>query len=91
MKLAPQKDRKNIISMPLDKFFNCLNCAKEYAIWLLFKINNHVGKNIEKKQISTKNKYIVFIGIMSKPISEKMNYLRLANWEKDNEDKEQDY
>ena len=76
--------------MPLDEFLNCLNCAEENTIWWSFRMNDLVGKSEGGKQIWTKKEYAIFIGIMSRPETERMVYLRLANSEEDNEDKKED-
>lgn len=50
-------------------------------------MKNLFYKKIEKLFIWTKKKYVVFTSIISKPNVKKIVYLRLANLEKDNEDK----
>ena len=53
-------------------------------------MNDLIGKSKDGKQIWTKKKYVVFIGIISRPETKRIVYLRLANLEKDNEDEEED-
>ena len=89
-KLGPQEVEEDIASMPLDEFLNCFNCAEKDAVWWLFRMNDLVGKGEEGKQIWTKKEYAVFTCIMSRPETKKTIYLRLANLEEDNEDKEEE-
>ena len=89
-KLSPQEIGEGIASMPLDEFFDCLNCAEKDAVWWSFRMNDLVGKGEERKQIWTKKEYAVFTSIMSRLKTEKTVYLRLANSEEDNEDKEEE-
>lgn len=43
-KFGPQKVKESIRLMLIDEFFDCLNCMEEDAVWLLFRINNFIGK-----------------------------------------------
>ena len=76
--------------MPLDEFFDYLDCAEEDAVWQSFRMNDFVGKGKGGKQIWTKKEYAVFTGIMNRPETEKTVQLRLANLEEDNEDDEEE-
>ena len=87
-KLSPQEVGKDITSMPLDEFLDCLNCAEEDAVWWSFKMNDFVGKGKGGKRIWTKKEYAVFTDIISRPETERIVYLRLANSKEDNEDEE---
>ena len=89
-KLDPWEVGKGNASMPLDEFFDCLNCAEKDAVWWSFRMNDLVGKSEGGKRIWTKKKYVVFTGIMSRPETEKIVYLRLANSEEDNENEEEE-
>ncbi len=82
--LGPREVGKGIASMPLDEFLDCLNCAKEDAVWWSFRMNDLVGEGVGGKRIWTKKEYAVFTSIMSKPELERRVYLRLANSEEDN-------
>lgn len=50
-------------------------------------MNNFIGKDKKEKQIQTKKKYTIFTSIMNRLGTEKLDYLRLANSKKDNENK----
>ena len=89
-KLGPQEVGKGIADIPLDEFLDCLNCAKEDAVWKSFRMNDLVSKSKRRKRIGTKKKYAVFTGIMKRPETRKTVYLRLANSEKNNEDEKED-
>lgn len=54
-------------------------------------MKNLVYKMIKRLRIWTNKKYAVFIGIISKPDIKRTLYLRLANSEKKNKDKEENF
>ena len=42
--LVSRKVGKKIVSMPLEKFFDSLNCIEEDAVWWLFEMKDFVGE-----------------------------------------------
>ena len=50
-KLGPQDVGHGIAFMPLDEFFDCLNCAEKDAVCWSFRMNDLVGKSERRKQI----------------------------------------
>lgn len=71
-----------------DKFFKCFNYIKEDDIWWLFNIKNLLYKRTGGLHIWRKKEYAIFTDIISKLDNKKTVYMRLANSEKNNEDKE---
>ena len=53
-------------------------------------MKDFVHKRTGELRIWTKKTYTIFTGIISKPDTKKIVYLRLTNSEEDNEDKEED-
>lgn len=82
---------KSIAFMLYNKFFNCLGCIKEDAVWCLFNMKDFVYKGAGGLRIWTKKEYAMFTGIISKPDIKRIVYLRLANSKKDNKDKEENF
>lgn len=62
--LGLKKVGKSIVFILLDKFFNYFNCIEEDIVWWSFRRNDFIDKSKEKKEIWTKKKYTLFIGIM---------------------------
>ncbi len=89
-KLRPCQVGESIASMPLDKFFDCLGCMEEDAVWWSFNMKDLVHERIGGLRIWTEKKYAVFTGIISKPDAKRTASLRLVNSEEDNESEEED-
>ena len=90
-KIEPQEIEKNIASMPLNRFFDCLSYKKKDAIWCLFKINDNNKKAIKRKQIWIKKEYILLKDIIKRPEPKKIVYLRFINLEKNNKAKKKTF
>ena len=82
------KVREKIASMSLEKFFDSLGCVKKDAVWWLFKMKDLVGKESGNTRIWIKDEYTEFTGRLSKPEVKKKVFLRLANAEEDEEEKD---
>ncbi len=83
-KLRPRQVREGKASMPFDKFFDCLGCMEEDAIWWSFNMKDLVHEGTGRLRIWREKEYTVFTSIISKPDAKGTGYLRLANSEEDN-------
>ena len=90
-KLRPCQVGEGIAFMPFDKFFDCLSCMEEDAVWYSFNMKDFIHKKTGGLRIWTEKEYTVFTDIISKPDAKKIVYLRLANSEEDNKGEEENF
>lgn len=69
--------------MPVEVFFNYLGYVKEDTIQQSFKIRDIVGKGSKNTIILTKDKFIEFTKIPSRPEVKRKVFLRLINVKED--------
>ncbi len=74
--------------MPLEEFLDSLGCVQKEAVWWSFEITDLVGEVSGGTRIQTKDKYVEFIGRLSKPEVKRKVFLRLANAEEDEEEED---
>ena len=86
--LVSHKVRDEITSILLEDFFDSLDCIKKDAVWWLFKMKDLVSEESEGTCIWTKDKYIEFTKKLSKLEVKKKIFLRLANTEENEEEKD---
>ncbi len=86
--LVPHKVGEEIAPMPLGKFLDRLDCIEEDAVWCSFEMKDLVSKISGSTHIWTIDEYAEFTGWLSKSEIKWKVFLRLANVEEDEEEKD---